>query len=237
MLNHIIREEGIGLVTGTNLKEIIDDGNGRACGIITEFDERIDCQLVGLTPGVTPNTDLVKGSVIETGRGILVDGSFHTSVPDIYAAGDCAEIRNGNGGKNMIQQVWYTGKKQGETAGDVIAGEEHAYDPGVWYNSAKFLDLEYQTYGQVGFNVPGEKNIFWEHMDRKHAVRLVYTDDGIIGFNFMGLRARHEVCERWIVEQRPVRYVLDHLEEANFEPEFFRSNYPEIVGSLKEQVL
>ncbi len=237
MVNHIIREEGIGLVTGTNLKEIADDGNGRACGVITEFGERIDCQLVGLTPGVTPNTDLVKGSVIETGRGILVDGSFHTSVPDIYAAGDCAEIRNGNGGKNMIQQVWYTGKKQGETAGDVIAGEQRAYDSGIWYNSAKFLDLEYQTYGQVGLNVPGEKNTYWEHMDRKHAVRLVYTDDGIIGFNFMGLRARHEICERWIVEQRPVRYVLDHLEEANFDPEFFRKYEPEIVGSLKEQVL
>ena len=237
MLNHIIREEGIGLVTGTNLKEIVNDGNGRACGIITEFNERIDCQLVGLTPGVTPNTDLVKESIIETGRGILVDRSFHTSVPDIYAAGDCAEIRNGNGGENMIQQVWYTGKKQGETVGDVIAGEVRAYDPGIWFNSAKFLNLEYQTYGQVGLNVTGEKNLFWEHMDRKHAVRLVYTDDGIIGFNFMGLRARHEVCERWIVEQRPVRYVLDHLKEANFDPEFFRRYEPEIVGALKEQVL
>lgn len=236
LLNHIIKEQGIGLITETNMKEIVDDGTGRACGVVTEFGKRIECQFVGLTPGVSPNTDLVKGSEIETGRGILVDGSFRTSVADVFAAGDCAEIQNQEGERNLIQQVWYTGKKQGEVVGDVLAGEERAYDPGIWYNSAKFLNLEYQTYGSVNMKVPDEKNIYWQHEDKKHAVRLVYTDEGVIGFNFMGLRARHNICEQWIAEQKSVPYVLDHLAEANFDPEFFRRYEPEIVRSLKEQV-
>ena len=52
----------------------------------------------------------------------------------------------------------------------------------------------------------------------------------------MGIRARHEVCERWIAEGRSVEYVLDHLEEANFDPEFFVRHETEIVRSLKEQL-
>jgi hypothetical protein len=53
----------------------------------------------------------------------------------------------------------------------------------------------------------------------------------------MGIRYRHRVCERWIAENRTVDYVLDHLKEANFDPEFFSHHEPQIVGVLKEQLL
>ena len=237
MINRVIREQGIGLELETELKEIVDDGNGRACAVVTGGGERIDCQLVGLTAGVSPNIDLVADSPIETDRGVLVDGHLQTNLPDIYAAGDCAEIRNPDGGRNLIQQVWYTGKIQGEVVGDVMAGEDWTYDPGIWYNSAKFFDLEYQVYGQVNMNVPGEANLFWEHPNHLHSVRVVYTDEGVIGLNFMGLRYRHRVCERWIAERRSAEYVLLHLEEGNFDPEFFRRYEPDIVRTLREQIL
>ena len=237
MLNRVIEEQGIDLIRETNLKEIVDDGTGRVEAVVTEFDDRIDCQLVGLTPGVSPNTDLVRPTPIETGRGVLVDHSFRTNVPDVYAAGDCAEIVSRNGGRNLIQQVWYTGKKQGEAAGEVLAGEDTAYDPGIWYNSAKFFDLEYQTYGMIlSTPQPGEQHLYWEHPSHRHAVRVVGADGCIKAFNFMGIRARHEVCERWIAERRSIEYVLDHLEEANFDPEFFVRHETEIVRSLKEQL-
>lgn len=238
MINRLIEEQGLDLITETNLKEIVDDGNGRACGVITEFDKRLDCQLVGLTPGVSPNIDLIKPTTIDTGRGVLVDKSFKTSITDIYAAGDCAEIINPDGDRNMIQQVWYTGKKQGASAGEVIAGQETTYEPGIWYNSAKFFDLEYQTYGLVLNTVqPGEKHLFWEHPTHKHAVRIVYREDGVSAFNFMGIRAKHKVCEGWIADKKPIEYVLDHLHEANFDPEFFKRHESAIVRSLKEQLV
>ncbi len=236
MINRIIRQQGIGLKLETELQEIVDDGTGRCCAVITNKDERIDCQLVGLTAGVSPNIDLVRESPIETGRGALVDWSLRTNVPDVYAAGDCAEIVNPDGGRNLIQQVWYTGKMQGEVVGDALAGEKRTYDPGIWFNSAKFFDLEYQVYGQVNMNVPGERNLYWELSDRLHSVRVVYVDERVIGFNLMGIRWRHEVCERWIREKRPVSYVLDHLEEANFDPEFYRHYEREIAETLRDQL-
>jgi NADPH-dependent 2,4-dienoyl-CoA reductase/sulfur reductase-like enzyme len=237
MINRVIRKAGIGLLLERNLKSIEGDAKGRVRAAITDRGETLDCQIVGLTAGVSPNLDLVKETSIDTGRGILVDPSLRTSVDAVYAAGDCAEIVKGNGDRNLLQQVWYTGKMQGRVVADVMAGDEAIYDPGIWYNSAKFLDLEYQTYGRVGFKVEGEKSLFWEHESGLHAVRIVHTDgEGVIGFNLMGVRYRHEVCERWIREQRSPGWVLDHLAEANFDGEFFRRHENEIVGVMKEQI-
>ena len=235
MLNRIIREQGFDLKLNTNLVEIEDDGRGKVCAVRADPEERIECQLVGLTAGVSANIDLVKDSPIETGRGILVSSQLQTSIPNIYAAGDCAEIKTG-GERNLIQQVWYTGKRQGKLAGEVMAGETSLYTPGIWYNSAKFLDLEYQVYGQVNLKIPGEKNLFWEHANHEHAIRVVYTDEGVIGLNLMGMRYRHEVCENWIADKRSVNDVLDNLSEANFDPEFFQTHEAEIVPALKEQI-
>ena len=84
MVSRIIREAGFGLKLETGLKEIEGDTHGRACAVITDADERIECQLVGLTAGVGPNIDLVVDSAIETGRGVLVDGSLRTNVPGVW---------------------------------------------------------------------------------------------------------------------------------------------------------
>lgn len=235
MVNRAIEAEGMDLRLETNLEEILDDGHGRVGGVRTKEGERIDCQLVGLTPGVSPNLDLVEGTSIETGRGILVDEGLRTNVDGIYAAGDCAEIRTPGEDRNLLQQVWYTGRAQGRLAGEILAGEDRRYEPATWFNSAKFLDIEYQTYGRVGFHVPGEKHLYWEHPDGRRSLRLVYTDEGVIGFNLMGMRHRHRVCERWVDERRSVDHVLEHLDQANFDPEFYERHEQEIATALRSQ--
>jgi len=234
MVNRLIREQGMDLRLETSLKEIVDDGSGRAGAVVTEeTGERIECQLVGLTAGVSPNVELARASSIDVGRGVLVDDALRASAPDVWAAGDCAEIVRPEGERNLLQQVWYTGKAQGRVAGESIAGEDVRYDPGTWFNSAKFLDLEYQTYGRVGLDVEGEQSLYWEHEDGRHALRLVHVDGTLIGVNTMGLRHRHEVCERWIRDERAIEHVLDHLDEANFDPELFRRFEPEIRAAFR----
>ncbi len=235
MISRLIEQEGLALVRQTELKEIVDDGTGRVTGVMTSTGQRIDCQLVGLTAGVHPNIHLAKESGIPTGRGVLVDWNMRTQVPDVYAAGDCAEIVTG-GERNLVQAVWYTGRSQGLVVADVMAGGESRYDPGIWFNSAKFLDTEYQVYGQIGAQLPGENNLFWSRDDGSVSLRIVYTTEGVVGFNLIGIRYRHEVCDRWIRENRPVAYVLDHLAEANFDPEFFKKHEPEIIGQFKKQI-
>ncbi|MEM7230277.1 MAG: NAD(P)/FAD-dependent oxidoreductase [Planctomycetota bacterium] len=239
MVTRLIHEEGFDLQLETELKEIIAGPDGNVAKIITNHGDEIECELVGLTAGVSPNIDLVKDSTIDTGRGILVDWSLRTNHTNIYAAGDCAEIVTDGDARNVIQQVWYTGKMQGEAVARAMAGEDVHYDPGIWYNSAKFLDLEYQTYGMIMPNPrDGERWMWWEHPNGKHGMRIVYRDDTktFIGTNVMGIRYRHEVCESWIRDERNVDYVLDHLHEANFDTEFFRRHERDIVQSFRSQL-
>lgn len=241
MINAIIREEGIDLRLGTELKEIVDDGRGNACAVVTGDGEEIACQLVGLTAGVRPNLSALEGSGVPTGRGVLVDERLCTQVPDVYAAGDCAEVVHGEG-DHRVWQVWYTGREQGAVVARVMAGGEDRYVPGIWFNSAKFLDLEWQIYGDVTCGMDeatGEAPpcLYWEHPGRRHSLRLALRDGGRIGgINAMGIRYRHRVCERWIAEGRTADYVLDHLGEANFDPEFFTPHEPQIVGAFREQL-
>ena len=235
IVNDAIRREGIELRLSTQLKEIVDDGRGRACAVVTDRGERIDCQIVGLTAGVSPNADLAREAGIPVDRGVLVDLSFATDVPHVHAAGDCAEIRT-PGGANRVEQLWYTGRMHGEVLGRVLAGERATYDRGVWFNSAKFLDVEYMTYGAVNARIPGEKNLYWQAPDALHAMRVVYTDEGVIGFDSLGIRYRHRTCERWIREKRRIGHVLENLAEANFDPEFFRRYERDMVKTWKAQL-
>ncbi|MCA9537478.1 MAG: NAD(P)/FAD-dependent oxidoreductase [Myxococcales bacterium] len=240
MVGDVINAGGIELRSGTELKEIQGDAEGRACAVVTGAGDRIECQFVGLTAGVRPNIGVLKDSKLPTGRGVLCDFNFRTQDEDVFTCGDCAEIVTPEGERNRIEQLWYTGKMHGEVLGAVLAGEDVSYDRGIWFNSAKFLDLEWHTYGQVppaGFpQPPGLRSVYWENKARRLAFRLVLDTDGaVVGVNAMGIRYRHRVCERWIAEKRPLDYVLSHLSEGNFDPEFYRRYEAEIVGTFQEQ--
>ncbi|MFT5262124.1 MAG: NADPH-dependent 2,4-dienoyl-CoA reductase/sulfur reductase-like enzyme [Polaribacter sp.] len=233
MIGRHILENGIELKFETELKEIVDDGNGKACAIITNKGERIECGFVGLTAGVHPNTSFLKDSGIEMQRGILVNEMLETNNPDIYAIGDCAQLREPREGRRNIEAIWYTGKMMGETVAYNICDQPIAYNPGIWFNSAKFFEIEYQIYGTVLARAPeSHKSLYWEHSEGRKAIRIVYDSDNndtILGFHLMGIRYRHEVCEKWIHEKASVTTVLENLQLANFDPEFYKTYEADLI--------
>ncbi len=237
MINRHILENGIDLRLTTELKEIIDDGNGKACAVITNTGERIECGYVGLTAGVRPNTSFLQDSGIEMQRGIVVDQFLQTNVPDVYAIGDCSQQDKPLPGRRPVEAIWYTGRMMGEVVAHNICGQEVAYDPGIWFNSAKFIDIEYQVYGTVLAKPPeNHQSLYWEHADGRKGVRIIYdqNDDTILGFNLMGVRYRHEVCEAWIKAKTPVTEVLQNLGLANFDPEFYDEYEADIVQKYNQ---
>lgn len=231
LINRHIREHHIDLRLNSELQEIIPDENGRVKKLITKENETIECQFVGLTVGVHPNIDLIKDSPIETNRGILVDRELKTSLPNVYAIGDCAEQRQAIGQRKALEQVWYTGRMMGEAVAQTICGNPKAYNPGHWFNSAKFLDIEYQTYGWVWAQRKEEEaDFYWEHSDGKKCIHFVYHKDNgkLIGINVFGMRLRHEICDAWLREEASIHRVMDELELANFDPELYRKYEKEI---------
>ncbi len=217
-----LQKRGINLRFGTELQEI--HGKTHVEAATTTANEHIECQLVGVTIGVTPNVGFLQNSALELHRGILVNEYLETNLPDVYAVGDCVEHRQPKEARKSIEQIWYTGRIMGETVAQTICGNRTAYQPGVFFNSAKFFDLEYQTYGDVPPQLPEEiQTFYWQHATKEIALRINYRTDNkaVTGFNALGMRLRHAVCDNWIREKRPFDYVLKHFKEANFDPEFF----------------
>lgn len=235
---HIISHH-VDLRFETELEEIIPDENGRAKAIRTKDGEEIICQFVGLTAGVGPNIDFLKGGSVDLNRGVLVNEFLETNIPNIYSIGDCAEFHLHPTGRRNLEQVWYTGKMMGETVAQTICGNKTAYKPGIWFNSAKFFDIEYQTYGWVWARPKkNESVLYWEHPDGKKCLKLVYSsaDGSFLAANVFGIRLRHKVLDYWIKNETKIEEVLQNLENANFEPEFYENSFPEIKQLFLSQL-
>ena len=230
-----IEGAGIGLELETELDAILDDGRGRAGAVRTKDGRELACQIVGLTAGVSPNVAVVEASGIPCGRGVLVDRALRTEVEGVWAAGDCAEVKTEGEGRNLIQQVWYTGEAQGRAAALSLAGETVDYEPAFWFNSAKFVDLEYQTYGSVPAD--GESSLVAQTRGpvSGRLIRLVHDEGRLVGVNAMGIRLRHLLLQAWIEQGRDVHYAIDHLHEAAFDPEFYEPLTERFVPELRRQ--
>ena len=240
MINRHIKNHHIDLRLSSNLKEIKANEQGKVKSVIVEeTGEEIPCDVVGLTAGVSPNIDFMKSSEIETNRGVKVNRFLETNIPDVYAIGDCAEQHEAIGNRRPIEAVWYTGRMMGETVAQTICGNRVPYNPGHWFNSAKFLDIEYQTYGWV-FAKPRqhEAHFHWKHEDDTKCITVCYNTmtNQFLGINTFGIRMRHEVFDRWLTEKQDVDYVIQHLAEANFDPELYSRFENDILKAYNNQL-
>lgn len=241
MISEHIISHGIDLRLSTNLKEIKSDNKGKVKSIIIEeTGEEIECDVVGLTAGVSPNIDFLKNSGIETNKGVLVNRYLETSEKDIYAIGDCAEQREAIGNRRTIEAVWYTGRMMGETLALTLCGNKTMYKPGNWFNSAKFFDIEYQTYGWV-FSERNQKDyeqhFHWRHPKKNICITLAFRKDSnqLLGINTLGIRMRHKIFDQWLTEKKTIEFVISHLSYANFDPEFYRKYEKEILSQFNRE--
>lgn len=236
--NHLNRHHGLTLRFQEELEEIVPDHNGRVKEVITKNGEHIPCEFVGLTAGVHPNVDFLKGSNLEIESGILVNPDLSTNIPSVYAIGDCAQHKRKNGERKNIEQVWYTGRMMGECVAQTICGNPTEYNPGVWFNSAKFFDVEYQTYGWVWSELKADEEEFiWKNEEKELLLHFVFDKESkaLKGINTFGIRLRHEIFDKWITDEVTINTVIQNLRSANFDPEFFRTYEAEIAAQFNQE--
>lgn len=238
LVNRHIREHGIDLRLETGLQEIIGDASGRVCAVRTSNGDTVDCTLVGLTVGVSPQVAFLENSGITIGAGVIVNRYLETNIPDVYAIGDCAEQAEPFGSHRPIEAVWYTARMMGEVLAHTLAGELTPYTPGPWFNSAKFLDIEYQTYGQVAANPSGnELHCYWEHPHKPMCINMAYdrVSHVFLGINTLGIRMRHTIFEQALKKGLLIDDVIMLLREANFDPEFYTHYEHHLINIFKTQ--
>ncbi|MGI4736945.1 MAG: NAD(P)/FAD-dependent oxidoreductase [Janthinobacterium lividum] len=233
-----IRRPGLDFRLATELREVLGDAQGRVRAVVTTTGEELPAEWVGLATGVQPNLALAQAAGLATDRGILVNELLETSAPGVYAAGDCAQHRQPAPGEVAVEQLWYTGRMQGETVAHSMCGQPTPYRRGQWFNSAKFFNLDYQTYGRVPAQPAADTASFcWQHPNGRYLLRLNFWLAGhaVTGVNALGLRQRQDVWERWLAEQTPIGTVVAQLAAANFDAEFSRQHEPAIRCEFARQ--
>ncbi len=235
--NHI-ESHGVKLRYESELDEVLSNSDGRVRGAITKSGEELECQLIGITTGVTPNIEFLKDSGIEIDKGVLVDTSLRTNISNIYAAGDCAQLRETSAGRKPIEAVWYVGRMMGEVAGANLAGVNVDYKPGPWFNSAKFFDIEYQTYGEVMTKPEGKQiQYFWKADGKNKFMTIAYHPEtnAFLGINTFGIRLRHEYFNNVLKKKMTVGEVIGGMSIANFDPEFYTKWHSSLAKDFKNK--
>jgi NADPH-dependent 2,4-dienoyl-CoA reductase/sulfur reductase-like enzyme len=137
-----IQAEGVKLYKETSMQGF-EGSEGRVTRVLTDKGE-FEADLVLLAIGSRPNAELAKRAGIELGvaGAVQVDEYQQTNIPDVYAAGDCAEAIHLVTGKKAYIALGTTANKQGRIAGENAAGLNRRFEGIVGTAVTKVFDLE-----------------------------------------------------------------------------------------------
>jgi NAD(P)H-nitrite reductase large subunit len=189
-IKSILEDNGVQIFTGERVEEI--HGGVRVEGVSTDR-RYIPCDTVVLASGMKPQVSLVRGT-LELGRlgGIRVDDNMRTSVPDIYACGDCIQTKDLLNGSDTLAMLWLNARQQGEVAGYNAAGYECHYPGALSITGVELPGTRAFSLGSLA-SEPGD-----EVIEKKHAqnyLRLVLRRGLLIGVQTIG---GDEHIGRWL---------------------------------------
>ena len=164
-----------------------------------------DFDVLVLAVGVRANTALVKDIGGEVNRGILVDDRMRTSIPDVYAAGDCTEGEDISLGKKRVLAILPNAYMQGDCAGVNMAGGNKEFHKGIPMNSIGFFGLHAMSAGSY-WSEDENGQVYEEKTDGK-LKRLFVRDGCLTGFILIGETERAGIYTSLIREKTPLETI------------------------------
>ena len=180
----IMRKKGIGIMTNDKVSEIIRSA-GALKSVRLASGGVLDADVVVVAAGAKPNVDAFRDSGIRMNRGILINESLQTSVPDVYAAGDVVEYVDLLSQKPAVSALWTNAEEMGRIAGRNMTGGNIKYQGFLSVmNAAEIFDVPVMS---IGLIEPEEKEyeiIVEDTMDTYR--KLVFKGDVLVGVLFIG---------------------------------------------------
>jgi NADPH-dependent 2,4-dienoyl-CoA reductase/sulfur reductase-like enzyme len=230
-----LQAEGVRLHYRAELQEILVNKD-KVVGVTTQDGRQVKCDLVAYAIGVQPRRELAQSSGLHVDRGILADEYLRTSDPDIYAAGDVAQVWDPFSQKSALDTLWGTARQQGQVAGRNMAGLTTCYQKNVPFNVTRLAGLTTTIVGMVG-NGSGALPEGIDHGDSEtwsqtpesivlHSLhgadrlRMLVGAERLLGAIIMGDQALSYPLQELIQHRadiRPIRHLLKdgvHLEEV-----------------------
>lgn len=160
--------------------------HGHALTVNLKGGQSLPAALVVVAAGVKSNIEFLKGSGIETGRGVKVDQFHETSVKDVYAAGDVCEGINLSTGHNDMLAIQPVAVEHGYIAALNMSGTPTAHRGSLNMNVLDTLGLISSSFG-TWEGVEGGETARMVDEDAHRYIRLEFKDDMLIGAQCVGI--------------------------------------------------
>lgn len=144
-----LQVEGITLHFHSELQEIIGR-SGKVNSIRLKNGKTLKCDLLAYAIGIQPRVELAREAGLQVDRGILVDEFMQTNDPNIYAAGDVAQVFDPITGHSILDSLWGAAREQGCAAGMNMAGRNTPYVKSIPFNVTRLAGLTTTIIGAVG---------------------------------------------------------------------------------------
>ena len=128
-LERYVRSQGVDILTGSRVTQILGDDEGNVTKVVTS-DQEIPSDIVLIAVGVRPNAKLAQESGLKIGKtgGIAVNEYLQTTDPDIYAGGDCVESTHLLTGEAVFVPMGSTANKHGRVIANNIMGYQEKFN-------------------------------------------------------------------------------------------------------------
>lgn len=211
-ITDVLQEEIISHKVDLRLNEAVSEltGNTKVEGIITNKGETIPADVVIIATGVKPNTSFLKdiGIKMLPNGALIVDEHGKTSIEDIYAAGDCASIKNIVSGEDTYVPLATGANKLGRIVGENLAGKNSVFPGSLASSCIKVMNMEAASTGltemqakKLGLNYKAKfitdfnQTTYYPGRDKIY-VKLVYDADTkvILGGQVAGFKDAVQRC-------------------------------------------
>lgn len=197
MLNEEMKDLGFMVYGGKNTETFIGDKQLEAIAFDDGTTAKMD--MVLLSVGVSPNTELFKDTGLEINRGVVVDRSLKTTIENVWAAGDVAEV------EGRVLGIWPAARAMGKVAGANMAGGDASYeDP----KSHTKLDLDTVQIFSAGVIDEGDI-YFYDEGDEHH--RLYAKEGKVTGAVLYGDTKAMSTYRKLVEANAPIEEALDSV--------------------------
>ena len=230
VVEHRLQEEGVNLLYNAELQEIMGR-NGRMNSVRLQDGRTIKSDMVAYAVGIRPCLELVKQANFALDRGILVDEHLQTNDPDVFAAGDVAQVYDPLTGHSVLDSLWNPAREQGNAAGLNMAGRKTAYLKSAPFNVTRLAGLTTTIIGTVGrgndkdmIGIARGDSETWRELpeaivaqngfDVNH-MRLLIGEKNVVGAIVMGDQTLSWPLQKMIAGKADISSIRDNLLEPN----------------------
>lgn len=195
-LEDALQDAGLHIHTGVSLDEVV--GFNKVLGARLSDGSELDVDAVLFSVGIRSNIDLAKGK-LATDKGIQVNESLVTENPNVWAAGDCAEV---NG---ITMGLWTASNEMGKIAGANMSGGDEKYDLPKQYTSLKIGDVSLFSAGTP----KGDDT--WEEENDGNIEKLIFQDGKTVGGILFGSTKKMGKINKLVQAKTPKDEAIEEL--------------------------